>query len=202
MSENNKLQQKIDHLVKSEEEKERQIERLICEKENLQKSSSSFEKEVDELKKMIMAIRQNSRQSIIKLEEKTTKESETIRQLKETLADKEEQLQTIRLQLQETRSGETSKLVERIGNLECEKLRLSDRLSQSNHQKSALLLENEKLKQASVDVPLHGEGQARQSVTLVYSYWSLSLSGRLRKSYSCSQRTIENFARLFSSLSR
>jgi hypothetical protein len=165
MSENNILHQKIDSMAKLGEDNERRIERLIQEKEVLQKSTSSFEKEVEELKKMITAVRQNSRQSLIKLEEKTTKESEMIRQLNATIVQKDEQLRAIELQLEgsrETRSVDsTTELFGRIENLECEKLRLMDNLSQLNQEKSALLLENEKLKMSAVG---HKDGVPLQDV--------------------------------------
>eukprot|EP01127_Copromyxa_protea_P002480 TRINITY_DN1236_c0_g1_i10.p1 TRINITY_DN1236_c0_g1~~TRINITY_DN1236_c0_g1_i10.p1 ORF type:complete len:499 (+),score=104.67 TRINITY_DN1236_c0_g1_i10:1804-3300(+) len=175
MEERNRMQQEINTLTSSVEEYHKKYESLNVENESLKSSSNKLEKEVTELKQMNVSIRNNSKQSLIKLEEQTSKDTEAVRLLRNVLKEKDEELVSLRGQLsQPTQSPQQTKylkekeeqiaslreqltqqtiesltqedeLITKIELLESQKLQASNKFQEADQARISLLRDKEQL---------------------------------------------------------
>lgn len=153
--ENHKLQHRVSELSNELESTKKELVSAIRGSSDLRRQLDCSEKEVQELKQMLHSVRHNSKQSLIKLEEQTSKEAQNVKQLVDTIAEKNGRIALLERQLaenQQERVDETLKLMEeakwsaKLQESEAVKSQLAMELSRVENERDLLLKDKEKLK--------------------------------------------------------
>lgn len=150
------------------------MDALSRENESLRVKAGSCDKEVEELKKKLSSLHHNSKQSIIKLEEKTSKEFESVRQLTAAMRERDEQIVSLKQQLQIRDTSipmrdEVSRLIDdanvnaALQEAETERLKLANRISVLEAERDNAVRERDRIK-AQADLLKENASTAKSEI--------------------------------------